>query len=134
MSLRKYAKTLNSFIEALGITNSQEYFNEITPELEMALAQPQEPPVDQTAQVIMQQAQAQIEIDRQKAMADIELKRMKMEEEMKLKREEMMFELQLEKEKSEADLARKERELIAEANIKAAKVGAGITSNVEIPS
>ena len=134
VSLRKYAKTLNSFIEALGITNSQEYFNEITPELEMALAQPQEPPVDQTAQVIMQQAQAQIEIDRQKAMADIELKRMKMEEEMKLKREEMMFELQLEREKSEADLARKERELIAEANIKAAKVGAGITSNVEIPS
>tara|TARA_R100000278_G_scaffold35879_1_gene32272 strand:+ start:4118 stop:6163 length:2046 start_codon:yes stop_codon:yes gene_type:complete len=134
VSLRKYAKTLNSFIEALGITNSQEYFNEITPELEMALAQPQEPPVDQTAQVIMQQAQAQIEIDRQKAMADIELKRMKMEEEMKLKREEMLFELQLEREKSEADLARKERELIAEANIKAAKVGAGITSNVEIPS
>lgn len=134
VSLRKYAKTLNSFIEALGITNSQEYFNEITPELEMALAQPQEPPVDQTAQVIMQQSQAQIEIDRQKAMADIELKRMKMEEEMKLKREEMMFELQLEREKSEADLARKERELIAEANIKAAKVGAGITSNVEIPS
>lgn len=134
VSLRKYAKTLNSFIEALGITNSQEYFNEITPELEMALAQPQEPPVDQTAQVIMQQAQAQIEIDRQKAMADIELKRVKMEEEMKLKREEMMFELQLEREKSEADLARKERELIAEANIKAAKVGAGITSNVEIPS
>ena len=134
VSLRKYAKTLNSFIEALGITNSQEYFNEITPELEMALAQPQEPQVDQTAQVIMQQAQAQIEIDRQKAMADIELKRMKMEEEMKLKREEMMFELQLEREKSEADLARKERELIAEANIKAAKVGAGITSNVEIPS
>jgi hypothetical protein len=134
VSLRKYAKTLNSFIEALGITNSQEYFNEITPELEMALAQPQEPPVDQTAQVIMQQAQAQIEIDRQKAMADIELKRIKMEEEMKLKREEMMFELQLEREKSEADLARKERELIAEANIKAAKVGAGITSNVEIPS
>tara|TARA_R100000329_G_scaffold62590_1_gene55766 strand:+ start:3738 stop:5783 length:2046 start_codon:yes stop_codon:yes gene_type:complete len=134
VSLRKYAKTLNSFIEALGITNSQEYFNEITPELEMALAQPQEPPIDQTAQVIMQQAQAQIEIDRQKAMADIELKRMKMEEEMKLKREEMLFELQLEREKSEADLARKERELIAEANIKAAKVGAGITSNVEIPS
>ena len=57
-----------------------------------------------------------------------------MEEEMKLKREEMMFELQLEKEKSEADIVRKERELIAEANIKAQKVSAGITGNVEIPS
>ena len=134
VSLRKYANTLNEFIRELGIANAQEHFNEITPEVEMMLSQPQEPPVDQTAQVLMQQAQAQIEIDRQKAMADIELKRMKMEEEMKLKREEMMFELQLEKEKSEADIIRKERELIAEANIKAQKVSAGITGNVEIPS
>ena len=134
VSLRKYANTLNEFIQELGIANAQEHFNEITPEVEMMLSQPQEPPVDQTAQVLMQQAQAQIEIDRQKAMADIELKRMKMEEEMKLKREEMMFELQLEKEKSEADIVRKERELIAEANIKAQKVSAGITGNVEIPS
>jgi hypothetical protein len=134
VSLRKYANTLNEFIQELGIANAQEHFNEITPEVEMMLSQPQEPPVDQTAQVLMQQAQAQIEIDRQKAMADIELKRMKMEEEMKLKREEMMFELQLEKEKSEADIIRKERELIAEANIKAQKVSAGITGNVEIPS
>ena len=46
----------------------------------------------------------------------------------------MMFELQLEKEKSEADLARKERELMAEANLKAAKVSAGLTSNVNIRS
>jgi hypothetical protein len=134
VSLRKYANTLNEFIQELGIANAQEHFNEITPEVEMMLSQPQEPPVDQTAQVLMQQAQAQIEIDRQKAMADIELKRVKMEEEMKLKREEMMFELQLEKEKSEADIIRKERELIAEANIKAQKVSAGITGNVEIPS
>ena len=134
VSLRKYANTLNEFIQELGIANAQEHFNEITPEVEMMLSQPQEPPVDQTAQVLMQQAQAQIEIDRQKAMADIELKRMKMEEEMKLKREEMMFELQLEKEKSEADIIRKERELIAEANIKAQKGNVGITGNVEIPS
>tara|TARA_R100001463_G_scaffold5261_3_gene18354 strand:- start:2911 stop:4956 length:2046 start_codon:yes stop_codon:yes gene_type:complete len=134
VSLRKYANTLNEFIQELGIANAQEHFNEITPEVEMMLSQPQEPPVDQTAQVLMQQAQAQIEIDRQKAMADIELKRVKMEEEMKLKREEMMFELELEKQKSEADIIRKERELIAEANIKAQKVSAGITGNVEIPS
>lgn len=134
VSVKKYAKTLNSFIEALGITNSQEYFNEITPEIEQMLAQPEEPQMDQTAQVLMQQSQAQIEIDRQKALADIEIKKIKMEEEMKLKREEMMFELQLEKEKSEADLARKERELMAEANLKAAKVSAGLTSNVNIRS
>lgn len=134
VSLKKYANTLNSFIQELGIVNTNNFFNEITPEIEEMLAQPQEPQIDQTAQVLMQQTQAQLEIDRQKALADIELKKLQLEEDLKLKREEMLFELELAKQKMQADLQRKEQELVAEAQLKAAQVNAGLSNNTNIRS
>ena len=122
VSLGQYRNTLGRFLEAAGMHDSAEYFNEITPEVEQALAQPQEQQPDPALQAMMMQAQAQIQIDREKAAADIQLAREKAEAQMALKREELT-----------AELAMKQEEFQAEAALKAAKIGAGITSNVNIP-
>jgi hypothetical protein len=44
-----------------------------------------------------------------------------------------MAQIQLEREKASANLELKVAEFQAEAQMKAAKIGAGITSNVQIP-
>lgn len=89
VSVTQYRETLGRFIEASGMVDSTDFFKEITPEIEQALAQPQEPQPDQTMNVLMQQAQAQIDVNREKAIADIELKRQKAEADIQLAREKL---------------------------------------------
>jgi len=52
--------------------------------------------------------------------------------EMQMLREKEAAKLQLEREKQQAYFAMKQQEFEVEAQLKAMKVGAGITSNVEI--
>jgi hypothetical protein len=111
VSVSQYRATLGKLIEAAGFADSAEFFKQVTPEVDAALAQPQQQGPDPAVQMMMAQAQADIEIKRQKAMADIQLAR----------------------EKALAELELKRMEFEAEAQMKAMKVGAGITSNIEIP-
>jgi hypothetical protein len=122
VSVGQYRATLGRFIEAAGFKDSAEFFKEIPPEVDQALSNP--PPQQQPGPMdaMMAQAQAQIEIERQKALADIETKRIKAQ-----------ADIQLAREKAAADLMLKREEFQVEAQLKAAKVGAGISANVEIP-
>lgn len=123
VGLSQYRSTLGRFIESAGFKDSNEFFREITPEVEQQIAQAaSQPQPDPAAQVLMQQVQAQIETDRAKAMNDIEIAKAKAQ-----------AQIQLEREKAAAQLELKVAEFQAEAQIKAAKVGAQITGNVQIP-
>jgi len=122
VSPTQYRNTLGRFIEASGFKDTNEFFREITPEMEQQMLQPQQPASNPAMDAIMQQAQAQIEIDRAKALNDIEIAKGK-----------AAAQIQLEREKAAAQLQLKTAEFQAEAQLKAAKVGAQITGNVEIP-
>ncbi len=122
VSPMQYRNTLGRFIEASGFKDTNEFFREITPEMEQQMLQPQQPASNPAMDAIMQQAQAQIEIDRAKALNDIEIAKGK-----------AAAQIQLEREKAAAQLQLKTAEFQAEAQLKAAKVGAQITGNVEIP-
>lgn len=123
VSVGQYRATLGRFIEAAGFKDSTEFFKDITPEMDQQLSNP--PPQQQANPAIdamIAQAQAQIEIERQKALADIETKRIKAQ-----------ADIQLAREKAAAELTLKQQEFQVESQLKAAKVGAGISRNVEIP-
>jgi hypothetical protein len=124
VSVAQYRDTLGRMIEAAGFKDSATFFKPITPEIDQALSNPppQQQQPDPAIQAMMMQAQAQLEIDRQKAMADIQAKR-----------EKAAAEIQLAREKAAAELQLKQQEFEAEVQLKAAKLGAGISSNVEIP-
>ena len=122
VSPSQYRNTFGRFIESAGFKDTNEFFREITPEMEQQMLQPQQPQPDPAMAALMQQAQAQIEIDRAKALNDIEIAKGK-----------AAAQIQLEREKAAAQLQLKTAEFQAEAQIKAAKIGAQITGNVEIP-
>ena len=140
----QYRATLGRFIEAAGFVDSQEFFKEITPEIEQQLAQPKPPQPDPNTQALMQQMQAQAEIDRQKAIADIQAKQMKAQADIELarekaaadiemKRQEAALDLQLEREKLAVELQLRREELSAEIALKQQKLQADITSDVRLP-
>ena len=122
VSPAQYRNTLGRFIESAGFKDTNEFFREITPEIEQQILAPQPPQANPAMDAVMQQAQAQIEIDRAKALNDIEISKAKAQ-----------AQIQLEREKAAAQLQLKTAEFQAEAQLKAAKVGAQITGNVEIP-
>jgi hypothetical protein len=141
----QYRATLGRFIEAAGFTDSQEFFNEITPEVDQALAQPKEPQPDPNVQAMMQQLQAQLEIDRQKAVADIQARQMKAQAEIELarekaaadlqqNREQAMLDMQIAREKLAAEIQLKREELSAEIMLKQQKIQANLTTDVRIPT
>lgn len=108
VSVGQYQQTLSKFIESAGFKDTKQFFREITPEQDAMLSQMQgkkEPNPMVTA--AMQQAQAQLVIEKQKADADIALKREKMIADIQLKKEEMLAEMEL-----------KKQELMAEAQLK----------------
>lgn len=124
VTVGQYRETLGRMIEAAGFKDSAMFFKQITPEIDQQLSNPppQQQQPDPNIQALMMQAQAQIEVDRQKAMADIQAKR-----------EKAAAEIQLAREKAAAEMQLKREEFEAEVQLKAAKLGAGISSNVEIP-
>ena len=124
VTVGQYRETLGRMIEAAGFKDSATFFKPITPEIDQALSNPppQQQQPDPAIQAMMMQAQAQLEIDREKALADIQAKR-----------EKAAAEIQLAREKAAAELELKRQEFEAEVQLKAAKIGAGISSNIEIP-
>jgi hypothetical protein len=124
VSVGQYRNTLGRFIEASGYKDSAEFFKEISPELDAQLSQPQQPQQqpNPALDMMMQQAQAQIETDRAKAINEIEIAKAKAQ-----------ASIQLEREKAAANLELKTAEFQAEAQLKAAQVGARLTGDVRIP-
>lgn len=122
VSLTQYRATLGRMIEAAGFKDSAEFFKPIDPMFEQQIAQPQPQQVDPMVQAQMAKAQADIQVMQAKAQADIQLAR-----------EKAAADLQLQQQKFMAEMEMRRQEFEAEAQLKAMKVGAGITSNVEIP-
>jgi GrpB-like predicted nucleotidyltransferase (UPF0157 family) len=145
VSPAQYRGTLGRMVEIAGFKDSAEFYKAITPEQDQMLSNP--PPQQQQmppeVQAIMARTQAEIQANQAKAQADIQLKQqqqqidMEMAQqkaavEMQMMREKEAAKLQLEREKQQAYFAMKQQEFEAEAQLKAMKIGAGITSNVEI--
>jgi hypothetical protein len=158
VSFGQYRGTLGRMVEAAGFKDSAEFFKPISPELDQQLSAPQpqqQPPMPPEVQAYMAKTQAEIqgqqakfqadmqmqqakmqadlEFERQKAALELQLQREKAAAELQIMREKEASKLQLEREKMNLQFAMKEQEFQVEAQLKAMKVGAGITSNVEIP-
>jgi len=145
VSPAQYRGTLGRMVEIAGFKDSAEFYKAITPEQDQALSNP--PPQQQQmppeVQALMARTQAEIQANQAKAQADLQMQQQQMQIdmemaqqkaalEMQLMREKEMAKLQLEREKQQAYFALKQQEFEAEAQLKAMKIGAGITSNVEI--
>jgi len=145
VSPAQYRGTLGRMVEIAGFKDSAEFYKAITPEQDQMLSNP--PPQQQQMppeiQALMARTQAEIQANQAKAQADLQMQRQQMQIdmqmaeqkaalEMQLMREKEMAKLQLEREKQQAYFALKQQEFEAEAQLKAMKIGAGITSNVEI--
>jgi len=123
VSVGQYRTTLGRMIEAAGYKDSSEFFKEITPEIEAALAQPKPPEPSPDMQAFLQQSQLQLETQKQKAMADIQLAREKAAAEIQLAREKAQAQIQLDREKAMASMSLKEQEFRADATLKSAQIG-----------
>jgi len=135
VSMGQYRSTLGRFVEASGFKDSAEFFKPITPEIDQALSNPppQQPQISPEVQALMAKTQADIQAQQAKMQAEMQLQREKATLELQLMREKEMAKLQLEQEKFRAQMALRQEEFQAEAQLKAMKIGAGISSNVEIP-
>ena len=145
VSPAQYRGTLGRMVEIAGFKDSAEFYKAITPEQDQALSNPppQEQQMPPEVQALMARTQAEIQANQAKAQADLQMQQQQMQIdmqmaqqkaglEMQLMREKEMAKLQLEREKQQAYFALKQQEFEAEAQLKAMKIGAGITSNVEI--
>jgi hypothetical protein len=145
VSPAQYRGTLGRMIEIAGFKDSAEFYKAITPEQDQMLSNPppQEQQMPPEIQALMAKTQAEIQANQAKAQADLQMQQQQMQIdmqmaqqkaglEMQLMREKEMAKLQLEREKQQAYFALKQQEFEAEAQLKAMKIGAGITSNVEI--
>ena len=145
VSPAQYRGTLGRMVEIAGFKDSAEFYKAITPEQDQALSNPpqQQQQMPPEVQALMARTQAEIQAAQAKAQADMQLQQqqqqidMQMAQqkaglEMQLLREKEGAKLQLEREKQQAYFALKQQEFEAEAQLKAMKIGAGITSNVEI--
>lgn len=81
VSIKQMRNTIAQILELQGVKDATRYFNEITPEIEQQMAQPQQPAPDPTqilAQVEAEKIKKDIEIADKKMAADIEAQNKKM--------------------------------------------------------
>lgn len=157
VSFGQYRGTLGRMVEAAGFKDSAEFFKPISPEQDQQLSNPppQEQQMPPEVQAYMAKTQAEIQGQQAKFQADMRMQQEKMQADLQFEREKAALELQLQREKAAAEIqllqekeaaklmlerekmnmhfALKQQEFETEAQLKAMKVGAGITSNVEIP-
>jgi len=110
VSVGQYRNTLAKFIEAAGFKDASEFMNEITPEQNAALSQPQPPSPDAQAQVAEMLAQVEREKTQAKAQIDaakLDLEKQTLEAEYTRKG----IEMQMKNQKDSAELRIKEAEL-----------------------
>ncbi|PSH64668.1 portal protein [Phyllobacterium sophorae] len=107
----KYVTTLRKMVEVSGIKNTEQFFNEITPEALQQLSQPQQQQPDPEVakaqaemQVKQQKAQFDAQQAQQKAQADFALEQQKMAAELQAEREKNAMTLQVTREKHELDM------------------------------
>lgn len=125
VTVGQYRNTLGKFIEAAGYKDSNEFFKEITPELDAQLSQPQpqqQPPLDPAVQAYMAQTQAQIQGDQAKLQAQIQADQVKAQADIQLAREKASAEIQLAREKAAAQLELKAAEFQADTRLKEAEL------------
>jgi len=146
VSPAQYRGTLGRMVEIAGFKDSAEFYKPITPEQDQALSNPppqQQPPMPPEVQALMARTQAEIQASQAKAQSDMQLQQQKQQIdmqmaqqkadlEMQMMREKEGSKLQLEREKQQAYFALKQQEFEAEAQLKAMKLGAGISPNLEI--
>jgi hypothetical protein len=133
VGISQYRATLGRFIESAGFKDSAEFFREIPPEAEQAMAAQTQQQPDPQLMMLQQQMQMQMQAEQARAQNEIQISQAKAQADIQLQREKAAAAIQLEREKAEASLQLKAAEFQAEAQLKAAKVSAQITGNVEIP-
>lgn len=110
VSVGQYRNTLAKFIEAAGFKDAGEFINEITPEVNAALSQPQPPAPDAQAEVAQMLAQVEREKTQAKAQIDaakLDLERQTLEAEYTRKG----IEMQMQNQRQSAELRIREAEL-----------------------
>lgn len=129
VTVGQYRNTLGRFIEAAGFKDSNEFFKEISPELDAQISQPppqQQAPVDPAVQAYMAQTQAQIQGDQAKLQAQIQGDQLKAQADIQLAREKAAAEIQLARDKAAAQIELKSAELQADTRLKAAEIARGM--------
>ena len=125
VTVGQYRNTLGRFIEAAGYKDSNEFFKEITPELDAQISQPppqQQQPLDPAVQAYMAQTQAQIQGDQAKIQAQIQGDQVKAQADIQLAREKAAAEIQLARDKAAAQMELKAAEFEAENRFKTAEL------------
>ena len=110
VSVGQYRNTLAKFIEAAGFKDANEFMNEITPEMNAQLSQPQPPTPDAQAEVAQMLAQVEREKTQAKAQIDaakLDLERQTLEAEYTRKG----IEMQMKNQRDSAELRIREAEL-----------------------
>jgi hypothetical protein len=110
VSVGQYRNTLARFIEAAGFKDAKAFMNEITPEMDAQLSQPQPPAPDAQAEVAQLLAQVEREKTQAKAQIDsakLDLERQTLEAEFTRKG----IEMQMKNQKDQADIRIKEAQL-----------------------
>ena len=107
VNVKQYRDTLAKFIHMAGFKDSTEFMNEITPEMNAQLSQPQPEKVDpntQAAQVLAQVEREKAQLKSQTDAAKLQLER----EQMQLEAQQKQLELQQREVQQTTDLALKE--------------------------
>ena len=110
VTVGQYRNTLARFIEAAGFKDAKVFMNEITPEMDAQLSQPQPPTPDAQAEVAQLLAQVEREKTQAKAQIDaakLDLERQTLEAEFTRKG----IEMQMKNQKDQADIRIKEAQL-----------------------
>ena len=121
VNIKQYRDTLAKFIHMAGFKDSTEFINEITPEMNEMLSQPQPEKVDpntQAAQVLAQVEREKAQLKAQTDAAKLELER----EQMQLKAQKDALELQQKEVQQTTELALKELQIRIDAENKTGKL------------
>ena len=114
VNIKQYRDTLAKFIHMAGFKDSTEFMNEITPEMNAILSQPQPEKPDpntEAAKVLAQVEREKAALKAQTDQAKLQLDR----EEMQLKAQQEALELQQKEVQQTADLALKELKIQLDA-------------------
>jgi hypothetical protein len=121
VNIKQYRDTLAKFIHMAGFKDSTEFINEITPEMNAMLSQPQPEKPDpntQAAQVLAQVEREKAQLKAQTDAAKLELER----EQMQLKAQKDALELQQKEVQQTTELALKELQIRMDAENKSGKL------------
>jgi hypothetical protein len=121
VNVKQYRDTLAKFIHMAGFKDSTEFMNEITPEMNAQLSQPQPEKVDpntQAAQVLAQVEREKAQLKSQTDAAKLQLER----EQMQLEAQQKQLELQQKEVQQTTDLALKELKIRLDSENKDGKL------------